>query len=74
MFGKDEDFRQLTLLNLKYFFSFISVFVADYINLFPQVKQTFEQLDSYKQNAINAYNKMLRGDDYSINDTWRALE
>lgn len=74
MFGEDEDFRQLTLLNLKYFFSLTSVFVADYINLFPQVKQTFEQLDSYKQNAINAYNKMLRGDDYSINDTWRALE
>lgn len=71
---KNEEFKQLTTLNLKYCFSLASVFVADFINLFPQVKDTFEKLEIYKQIAINAHNNMLRGDEYSINDAWRNLE
>lgn len=75
MFNKEnEGFKRLTTLNLKYCFSLMSVFVADYINLFPQVKNTFEKLDIYKQIVINGYNKMLRGDSYSINDEWKKLE
>lgn len=75
MFSKEnEGFKQLTTTNLKYCFSLMSVFVADYINLFPQVKDTFEKLEIYKQIAINAHNKMLRDDAYSINDAWKNLE
>ena len=68
---ENEEFIQLTLTNMKYCFSLMSVFVADYINMFPQVKDTFEKLDIYKQIAINAHNKMLRDDAYSINDAWK---
>lgn len=75
MFSKEnEEFKQLTATILKYCFSLMSVFVADYINLFPQVKNTFEKLEIYKQIAINAHNKMLRDDAYSINDAWKNLE
>lgn len=75
MFSREnEGFKQLTTTNLKYCFSLMSVFVADYINLFPQVKDTFEKLDIHKQIAINALNKMLREDSYSINDAWKNLE
>jgi hypothetical protein len=75
MFSKEnEEFKQLTTTNLKYCFSLMSVFVADYISHFPQVKDTFEKLEIHKQIAINAHNKMLRGDAYSINDSWKNLE
>jgi hypothetical protein len=75
MFSKQhEEFKQLTTTNLKYCFSLMSVFVADYINLFPQVKDTFEKLEIYKQIALNTHNKMLRDDSYSINDEWKKLE
>lgn len=73
MFSKDEEFKQLTTANLKFCFSLMSVFVADYINLFPQVKDTFEKLEIYKQIALNSHNKMLRDDQYSINDAWENL-
>jgi hypothetical protein len=60
MFSKEnEEFKQLTTTNLKYCFSLMSVFVADYISYFPQVKDTFEKLEIRKQIAINAHNKML---------------
>jgi len=75
MFSRqNEEFKQLTTTNLKYCFSLMSVFVADYIYLFPQVKATFEKLEIYKQIALNAHNKMLREDSYSINDAWKKLE
>ncbi len=75
MFSKEnEEFKQLTTLNLKYCFSIMSVFIADYIYLFPQVKGTFEKLEIHKQVALNAHNKMLRGNEYSINEAWKNLE
>jgi hypothetical protein len=75
MFSKQhEEFKQLTTTNLKYCFSLMSVFVADYINLFPQVQDTFEKLEIYKQIALNTHNKMLRHDSYSINNAWKILE
>jgi hypothetical protein len=75
MFNKDEPmFKQLTAFNLKYCFSLTSVFIADFIYLFPQVKDTFEKLEIHKQIAINTHNRMLRGESYSINDSWRNLE
>jgi hypothetical protein len=67
---KDEAFKFLTTSNLKLCFSLVSVFIADYINLFPSVKITFEKLEIEKQIAINALNKLIRGDKYSINDAW----
>jgi len=74
MFGKqDEAFKALTAINLKYCFSLMSVFVADYINLFPETRDTFERLEIEKQLAINTHNKMLRGEMYSINDAWKIL-
>lgn len=75
MFGKDDEaFKSITVFNLKYCFSLMSIFIADYINLFPDVKETFERLDIVKQIAINSFNNMLRGEDFSINDAWKNLE
>ena len=75
MFDKEsEAFKNLTALNFKYCFSFLSVFIADYIYLFPDAKTIFDKLSLEKQIAINSFNKMLRGNDYSINEEWKSLE
>lgn len=42
--------------------------------LFPSVKETFEKLSLRDQVVINFYNKMMRGDEYSINEKWKELE
>jgi hypothetical protein len=74
MFEKtDEAFKFLTAANLKYCCSLMSIYIADYINLFPDTKVTFEKLDIEKQIALNALNKLLRGDAFSINDAWEIL-
>jgi hypothetical protein len=75
MFDKEsEAFKSLTAFNFKYCFSFLSVFIADYIYLFPDAKAIFEGLSLEKQIAINSFNKILRGNDFSINDAWKNLE
>ena len=75
MFDKEsEAYKSLTVLNFKYCFSFLSVFIADYIYLFPDVKTIFEELSTGKQIVINSLNKLLRGDDFSINEAWKNLE
>lgn len=70
----EEAFAQMVNFNLKIAFFMFSVFIADYIRLFPTVLRTFESLDLRDQIVINFYNAMIRSDDYSINDSWKACE
>lgn len=75
MFSKgDEPFKAMTNHNLTNLFILLSVYSADYINLFPSVKDTFEKLSLRDQIVINFYNKVVRGEEYSINDKWKELE
>lgn len=75
MFRKhDEAFKSLTAFNLKYCFTFLSIFIADYINLFPNAKDIFEKLDIKKQVAIDSLNILLRGEEFAINDAKKILE
>jgi len=63
----------MTKLGLMYFYYFISFFSADFIHVFPYTKNTFEELPLLHQISISFPNKMARGDEYSINDSWKAL-
>jgi hypothetical protein len=75
MFKKgNEEFPQLTIFNLKNAFFMLSIFIAEYIKLFPTVLKTFEKLDIRDQIVINLYNKLARDDSYSINDSWKTCE
>jgi len=75
MFKKGEEaFPELTNFNLKIAFFMFSIFIADYIKLFPSVLKTYETMDLRDQIAINYHNTFTRGYDYSINDSWKALE
>lgn len=75
MFKKgSEAFPQLTNFNLKYYFALTSIFIADYITLFPETKEIFEKLSIRDQIVINHHNTLLRGKDFSINDSWKNLK
>lgn len=66
-------FLFMTTFNMQYVFMLLSVFIADYINLFPQVLQTFNGLDKIDQIVINSNNIFSRDSYYSINDTYKDL-
>ncbi|WP_143751741.1 hypothetical protein [Maribacter sp. 6B07] len=74
MFKKEENpFIYLTTFNLNNFFFLLSIFLFDYIKLFPNVKNTFEQLEKIEQIVIDRQNVFARDESYSINDEWKAL-
>lgn len=70
---EDEFFLEMTNHNLKYFFALTSIFIADYIKLFPSVLKTFESLNIRDQIVIDYYNTFMRRQDFSINDSWKAV-
>lgn len=75
MFKKnDEAFIRKTILNIRYCFILFSIFIADYIKLFPEVKEIYERQGIESQIMLNAHNKLIRGDSHSINEAWKALE
>lgn len=74
MFGKEtEAFKGLVLIDMKFCFVLFSIFVADYLKVFPQIKQTFEKQSIRDQIMLNFHNKMMRGEEYSINDSFKSL-
>ena len=75
MFNRDDEvFKILTNTNLRYYFSLTSIFIADLINLFPSVQETFNGQNLRDQIVINFHNTFHRRYDYSINDSWKLLE
>ncbi|MBP7558539.1 MAG: hypothetical protein KA821_19840 [Chitinophagaceae bacterium] len=71
--GENPGYIGLTEMNLTYAIFFFSVFLADYIHLFPKVKETFEKLPLIQQLILNAPNRLARGSQFSINDSHKAL-
>jgi hypothetical protein len=63
----------LTKLGLMYFFNFLSFFISDFIHVFPYVGKTFNELPLLHQIMIDFPNKMFRGEEYTVNDTWKQL-
>jgi len=75
MFDKEDlVFAEMTRINLKYCFVMLSVFIADYIKLFPKVLETYNNLPVFDQIIINSYNRCFRDEKYSINDSWKHME
>ncbi len=62
-----------SILSVKFFFMFVSIFIADYITLFPPVLQTFNKLPLIDQLIINGNNRLARDESYSINESWKEL-
>jgi len=70
----EEAFPQMVNFNLKIAFFMFSIFIADYIKLFPTVLQTYEKMSLRDQIVINFHNTMTRNYDYSINESYKACE
>lgn len=69
-----KGFIGMTTFNLQYFYLLTSIFIADYINLYPNLKTVFDSLPLMNQLIINFHNNFARGNyDYSINDSWKSL-
>jgi hypothetical protein len=70
----EEAFPELVNFNLKIAFFMFSIFIADYIKLFPTVLQTYEKMSLRDQIVINFHNTLTRNHDYSINESYKACE
>ena len=73
MFRKEgENYKELVHYNMQIAFMMLSVFIADYIHLFPSVLLTYENMDLVEQIVINFHNTQARSHDYDINESWKA--
>lgn len=59
-------FLEMSNFNTKVVFLMLGVFVADLIKVFPELKNSFNGLDSYKQIVIDRYNTMARGGEFAL--------
>ena len=70
----NEAFKGLTNFNLRIAYFMFSVFISDYIHLYPDTINTFNKLSIRDQIVINFQNTLCRGYEYSINESWQQLE
>ena len=76
MFTDEKPYIPIILLNVKFSLVLLSIFLADYIKLFPEIKSDFFLIeDTLIQMSLDAYNKFIREDNFLIDDGWvKALE
>ena len=75
MFEKGkESYKELVHLNMQIAFMMLSIFIADFINLFPTVLTTYEKMGLVEQIVINFHNTQARNHDYDINKAWMSTE
>jgi len=75
MFDKEnEGFKEVIKFNLKNTFSLYSFFIADYINLFPEILEVFEDQPKINQIIIDYFNIWMRDGALSINNADKYLE
>ena len=72
LFAKDKPFIPIVLLNVKFCMVLLSIFLADYIRLFPEVKTNFFlKEDTLTKMSLDAYNKWIRGGEFMIDADWK---
>lgn len=64
--NEDKMWIELSAYNIKDCFLFTSIFIADYISVFPNVINTFNKQSDLKKFVINFYNVLVRGETFSI--------
>ncbi|MEJ5996240.1 DUF5677 domain-containing protein [Pedobacter sp. Du54] len=71
--NKDPRFFELASFNVKNAIFLLSVFIADYIRLFPDVANTYSGRPIIDQIMINFFNAFMRGHEYDINNAYEHL-
>lgn len=68
LFSKaNRDHEKMAIFNMRFALSIASLFISDYLKIFPSNLVTFESFPILNQALVNFHNKVLRGDEYSIN-------
>jgi hypothetical protein len=70
----EEGFKSMSNFNLQNAFVFLSIFISDYINYFPQTLSIYEEMPLLNQVLIDFKNITMRGEEYSINNSFKVLE
>lgn len=74
MFERETSpYKDRVINHLEFAFMMFSVFIADYINLFPTVLETYEKMSSKEQIVINFHNRLARGKNYDINNAYKLV-
>lgn len=64
-FAKNNpEFLNMALFASQTFLIFLSVFLVDYMRLFPTIVEDFKKLDADTQKLLIAYNDFFREDKY----------
>lgn len=63
---KKPEFVHLALMAVRYALFFMSIFLVDYIKLFPQIKDTFKSLPEKQQALLEFFHILIRGKKNSI--------
>jgi hypothetical protein len=71
--ANDPKFFELTNFNVKNAVYLLSIFVADYIRLFPELINTFNNQPLIDQIIINFSNSFMRGEEFDINKAYESL-
>lgn len=64
--ANSPEFFSLAAFNVKSVFFLLSIFIADYISVFPELKRVFESLSEMDQAVIDRLNVMARSEAHSI--------
>lgn len=70
---KDEAFKRIAIFNLRLCLALSSIFLSDFLRLFPSTMPTFENRSDIEQIILNFFNRMFRGDEKSISQMWEKL-
>ena len=74
MFGQENStYVDIAKYNFKNLMVLLSIFIHDYIKLFPDRMKIFESLSLKDQLMIDAFNVLFRGHNKSINGVWKKI-
>ncbi|MBS4064442.1 MAG: hypothetical protein KGZ74_07765 [Chitinophagaceae bacterium] len=74
MFSNDKKpFLQFSQTKIEYSIILLSIFLADFIKLFPSVRTTFEEIPQSEQLILSYPNYLARGESYKINNIIEKL-
>lgn len=71
---ENPDFIEFAKLEITFCVTLLSVFIGDYMKIFPAVKDIYMSMPVEDQIILNFYNKLIRGETYSYSDAWKTLE
>ncbi|MFC0875118.1 hypothetical protein ACE01N_00915 [Saccharicrinis sp. FJH2] len=74
MFGSENNaYADLVKYNFKNLMVLLSIFIHDYIELFPDRMKFYESMTLKDQLMIDAFNVLFRGHNKSINGAWKKI-